>query len=231
MGGYRWRDSRYGNGVTAIRDNVYWAGMSYSMTAAMKLIAGYYYDQVLGASLSPNTKAASLPNFSQFSLMGAYSLSKRTTVYLVSAYAHNGPVDYDTLLQTGASYGYGNPTTLNGLANGQKSQVAVAAGLRVIFLIGRRRSAPDRTPLDRGHAIHFRAPDRRRIRGMFALTHHTENQMPKFLFVQSSTRGAASVSGQLAASLKEQLDVIPGNEILERNLGGNPLPVLDGAFA
>ncbi|MDF3889042.1 FMN-dependent NADH-azoreductase [Cupriavidus basilensis] len=65
---------------------------------------------------------------------------------------------------------------------------------------------------------------------MFALTHHTENQMPKFLFVQSSIRGAASVSGQLAASLKEQLDVIPGNEILERNLGGNPLPVLDGAL-
>lgn len=133
MGGYRWRDSRYGNGVTAIRDNIYWAGMSYSMTPAMKLIAGYYYDQVLGASLSPNTKAASLPNFSQFTLMGTYSLSKRTTVYLVSAYAYNGPVDYDTLLQTGASYGYGNPTTLNGLANGQKSQVAVAAGLRVIF--------------------------------------------------------------------------------------------------
>ncbi|CAG4906808.1 porin [Paraburkholderia saeva] len=133
MGGYRWRNSTYGNGVTSIHDNFYWAGMTYSITPAAGLTAGYYYDQVRGASLLPTIPSTSLPNFSQVSLMATYFLSKRTTVYIASAYAHNGPVNYDTLLQTGTAYGYGNPTTSNGLANGQKGQVAVATGLQVMF--------------------------------------------------------------------------------------------------
>jgi FMN-dependent NADH-azoreductase len=54
--------------------------------------------------------------------------------------------------------------------------------------------------------------------------------MSKYLFIQSSVRGADSASGQLAARLKKQLGAIPGNEILVRDLGGNPLPVLDGAL-
>ncbi|WP_026035288.1 porin [Cupriavidus sp. BIS7] len=133
MGGYRWRNSTYANGGTAIRDNFYWAGVQYDVTQALGLIAGYYYDQVKGASLSPSVNATSLPNFSQVSLMANYSFSKRTNVYLVGAYSHNGALNYDSILQTGLTYGYGNATTLSGLANGQKSMVGVAAGLRVIF--------------------------------------------------------------------------------------------------
>jgi predicted porin len=133
MGGFRWRNSTYGNDVTSIRDNFYWAGMTYSVTPALGLTAGYYYDQVKGASLLPTIAATSLPGFSQVSLMASYFLSKRTTVYIATAYAHNGPVNDDTLLQTGGAYGYGNPYTANGLANGQKNQVAVATGLQVMF--------------------------------------------------------------------------------------------------
>jgi predicted porin len=133
MGGYRWRNSTFSNGVTAIRDNFYWAGVKYAATPAVNVIAGYYYDQVKGASLVQTGTATSLPGFSQVALMGTYSLSKRTTLYAASAYAHNGPLNYDTLLQTGTSYGYGNATTLTGLAPGQKGQVGVTAGLRVTF--------------------------------------------------------------------------------------------------
>ncbi len=133
MGGYRWRNSTYSNGVPAIRDNFYWAGVKYHATAAVDVIAGYYYDQVKAASLSPALNATSLPNFSQVALMATYSMSKRTTLYAATAYAHNGPLNYDTVLQTGTAYGYGNPTTLTGLAPGQKGQVGATAGLRVTF--------------------------------------------------------------------------------------------------
>ncbi|WP_233884589.1 FMN-dependent NADH-azoreductase [Paraburkholderia flagellata] len=54
--------------------------------------------------------------------------------------------------------------------------------------------------------------------------------MSKYLFIQSSVRGADSASGQLAAHLKKQLGAVSGNEILERDLGSNPLPVLDAAL-
>ncbi|MGA7812727.1 FMN-dependent NADH-azoreductase [Caballeronia sp.] len=54
--------------------------------------------------------------------------------------------------------------------------------------------------------------------------------MSKYLIIQSSVRGADSASGQLAAHFKKQLGVIPGIEIQERDLGGNPLPVLDAAL-
>lgn len=133
MAGYRWRNSTFGNGTPAIRDNFYWAGVKYSATPAVDLIAGYYYDQVKAASLSPAVNASSLPNFSQVALMATYSFSKRTKVYAAGAYARNGPLNYDTLLQTGTAYGYGNPTTVTGLAPGQKSQVGATAGLRITF--------------------------------------------------------------------------------------------------
>ncbi|CAG4906854.1 FMN-dependent NADH-azoreductase [Paraburkholderia saeva] len=54
--------------------------------------------------------------------------------------------------------------------------------------------------------------------------------MSKYLVIQSSVRGADSASGQLADRFKNQLRTIPDNEIVERDLGGNPLPVLDGAL-
>jgi FMN-dependent NADH-azoreductase len=54
--------------------------------------------------------------------------------------------------------------------------------------------------------------------------------MSKYLFIQSSVRGADSASGQLASRFKQALRVNPGNKIVERDLGGNPLPMLDGAL-
>ncbi len=53
--------------------------------------------------------------------------------------------------------------------------------------------------------------------------------MSKYLFIESSVRGAASTSGQLASRLKD-LARANGNEVIERDVGGQPLPALDGAL-
>lgn len=53
--------------------------------------------------------------------------------------------------------------------------------------------------------------------------------MSKYLFIESSVRGAASASGQLASRLKD-LARANGNEVIERDVGGQPLPALDGAL-
>ncbi|MBN3854755.1 porin [Paraburkholderia sp. Ac-20340] len=133
MGGYRWRNSTFGNGVTQIRDDFYWAGVKVSLTPAVNLIGGYYYDRAKRAALTSTSANMNLANFSQVSLMATYSLSKTTTLYAAAAYAHNGPLDDDTLLQTGTALGYGNASTANGLADGQKSQVGATVGLQVNF--------------------------------------------------------------------------------------------------
>jgi predicted porin len=131
--GYRYRNSEFGNGVTELRDNFYWTGITYQATPALGLSAAYYYDQVKRAALLPTSSPTSLPNFSQVTLQADYALSKRTDIYITSAWSHNGALNYDSLLQTGGLYGYGTSTTLTGLPAGQKNMVGVAIGLRHIF--------------------------------------------------------------------------------------------------
>jgi FMN-dependent NADH-azoreductase len=53
--------------------------------------------------------------------------------------------------------------------------------------------------------------------------------MSKYLFVESSVRGDASASGQLAARFKEQL-LAAGHTVVTRDVGSEPLPALDGAM-
>lgn len=131
--GYRWRNSFYGNSVTMMRDNFYWTGVSHVFSPSWQVTLAYYYDQVKAASLSPAAPAAKQPNFSQVSLLADLNLSKRTDVYVATAYAHNGAMNYDSLIQTGGVYGYGVNNTINGLANGQKGMFSIAAGVRMIF--------------------------------------------------------------------------------------------------
>ncbi|MEW6344904.1 MAG: porin [Paraburkholderia sp.] len=86
----------------------------YQITPAISVAGAYTYTQssIEGAN----------PKWNQFSLQTAYSLSKRTDVYLQGEYQH---VSQD---------GTGLDATINGLsASGNNNQVAVTAGLRHRF--------------------------------------------------------------------------------------------------
>ncbi len=111
--GYRWGKDSTAAGSTALRDNLWWAGLGYQLTPAMTLSAGFYYDDV-----KSRAGVANPPNPKQYVLQGIYSFSKRTDVYGVVAYARDAGLNFAAL------------TTL---AAGKTSQTGVALGIRHKF--------------------------------------------------------------------------------------------------
>lgn len=126
MGGYRWGQNKDQNGMTVLRDDFYWLGATYQLTPAVELTLEYDYQNV--GNLDGNAKVA---NPWQVFFMARYSLSKRTDLYLSTAYARNAG-----LMLESTSSGYGASLLLNNSyapASGQTSMVGVAAGVRHIF--------------------------------------------------------------------------------------------------
>ncbi|MEC3765026.1 porin [Cupriavidus sp. SS-3] len=119
MGGYRWGLNTSTNGATIVRDDYYWAGINYRATSNLDLTLAYYYDDVktLGGS---NVK-----NPWQVSFIADYSLSKRTDVYLTTAYVQHAGINFDTSAVSFAN-GYF-------LGSGHRSMTAVAVGMRHRF--------------------------------------------------------------------------------------------------
>jgi predicted porin len=126
MGGYRWGQNRNAADVLIQRDDFYWAGANWQVTPAVGLTLEYNYDNVKNLYGSTST-----PNPWQIAFIADYSLSKRTDVYLTTAYAKNAGLMMESLgtvfatsLSLGSSYV---------LANGQSSMVGVAVGIRHKF--------------------------------------------------------------------------------------------------
>ncbi|MDF3831556.1 porin [Cupriavidus basilensis] len=90
MGGYRWGRSRSANDTTLLRDDYYWAGVSYDMTPTLGLTLAYYYEDIKSLA-GENPK-----NPWQVSFIADYNLSKRTDLYLSTAYAKNSGLNFDT---------------------------------------------------------------------------------------------------------------------------------------
>lgn len=126
MGGYRWGQNKDQNSLTVLRDDYYWLGANYQLTPAVELTLEYDYQNV--RNLNGNVTVA---NPWQLLFMAKYSLSKRTDLYVSTAYARNAGL----MLESAAS-GYGASLLLNNTyapANGQSSMIGVAAGVRHIF--------------------------------------------------------------------------------------------------
>ena len=125
MAGYRWGRTDFSNSATLIRDDLWWAGINYQVTSALMLTAEYYYDQVKSLQLSKAGKPLSQGNPWQVSFVADYSLSKRTDVYLTTAYVRNAGLNFDT-----SAVGF-----VNGYypGAGQTSMVGVAIGMRHKF--------------------------------------------------------------------------------------------------
>jgi len=131
MAGYRYGRTTGSDGTELIRDNYYWIGMNYQVTAPLGLTLEYAYDDITqlrapnpvagGPALASNNPA----NPWQISFVADYNLSKRTDVYLTMAYAKNAGLNFDTSAVSFAN-GYF-------LQQGTNSQVGVAMGIRHKF--------------------------------------------------------------------------------------------------
>lgn len=90
VGGYRWGRSTSATDATILRDNFYWIGGNYQATSALLLTLAYYYDDAK-EFLGNNIK-----NPWQVSFIADYSLSKRTDLYLTTAYSKNAGLNFDS---------------------------------------------------------------------------------------------------------------------------------------
>lgn len=125
MAAYRWGNTDYANHVTLAKENFLWVGGTYQATPAIGLTLAYYYWDISSVRVSPTATATNPAKPWQVAFVSTYSLSKRTDVYLTSAYARNAALNFDTSL-TGFGSGY-YPTP------GQRGMLGVALGVRHRF--------------------------------------------------------------------------------------------------
>ncbi|NOV27632.1 porin [Cupriavidus necator] len=126
MGGYRWGQNKNAADVVIQRDDFYWIGATYQVTPAIGLTLEYNYDDV--KSLFGNTNVA---NPWQIAFVANYAFSKRTDVYLTTAYAKNAGLMMESLATI-----YANSLSLGNsyaLGNGQSNMFGAAVGIRHKF--------------------------------------------------------------------------------------------------
>lgn len=131
MAGYRYGRVTGADGTELQRDNYYWIGLNYQVTAPLGLTLAYFYDDITqlrapnptagGPALASNNPA----NPWQISFVADYNFSKRTDVYLTAGYVKNSGLNFDTSAVSFAN-GYF-------LQQGKNSQVGVAVGIRHKF--------------------------------------------------------------------------------------------------
>ncbi len=125
MAGYRWQKIDFSNGNTLVRDDYWWAGANYQVTPAVELTLGYAYANIKQTSLGASAPADNPANPWQVNFMADYNLSKRTDVYMTTAYVRNAGLNFDT---SAVGFGQGYfPTP------GQKGMFGFAAGVRHKF--------------------------------------------------------------------------------------------------
>ncbi|MNT56496.1 hypothetical protein D3C72_1937990 [compost metagenome] len=96
MAGFRWGRNTAANDSTILRDNLYWIGANYQATSDLSLTLAYYYDDVKNLNLAANGATNNIANPWQVLFVADYSLSKRTDIYLSTAYAKNAGLNFDT---------------------------------------------------------------------------------------------------------------------------------------
>lgn len=125
MLGYRYGMIEDNGGNTLQRDNYYWAGLNYQVTAPLGLTLAYYYDDLKTLRASNAFVADNPANPWQVSFIADYNFSKRTDVYLTAGYAKNSGLNFDTSAVSFAN-GYF-------MQQGKNSQIGVALGIRHKF--------------------------------------------------------------------------------------------------
>lgn len=119
MAGYRWGQNKNAADATVLRDDYYWAGLNYQVTAPLVLTAAYYYADV------KNLGGVNVRNPWQATFVADYNLSKRTDIYLTAAYAKNSGLNFDTSAISFANGYY--------LGANEDDMIGVAIGIRHKF--------------------------------------------------------------------------------------------------
>jgi predicted porin len=125
MGGYRWGQNKDSSDTTIQRDDYYWIGGNYQLTPAVGLTLEYSYDN-MKSYFGTNS-----PKPWQVLFLANYAISKRTDIYLTSAFGKNAGL----MLESGATV-YANSLSLGSsyvLANGQSTMFGAAVGIRHKF--------------------------------------------------------------------------------------------------
>jgi len=122
MAGYRWGNSKNVNGSVALRDDYYWVGANYQATNALGVSLEYSYQKIKIINSAPSTQS----NPWQLAFVADYVLSKRTDLYLTTAYARNAGLALDQAAVDLNATGYG-------LAAGKTNMFGAAIGIRHKF--------------------------------------------------------------------------------------------------
>ncbi|KWR81826.1 porin [Cupriavidus sp. IDO] len=125
MGGYRWGQNKNQNGALIQRDDFYWVGGQYRFSSTLDFTLEYDYQNV--KNLGGNTHVA---NPWQIALIADYAFSKRTDIYLTTAYSKNAGLAMES---AASSFATSLTTNTYVLPNGQTSMVGVAVGIRHVF--------------------------------------------------------------------------------------------------
>jgi len=126
MGGYRWAQNKNQNGTLTQRDDYYWVGAQYRFSAAFDITIEYDYQNV--KNLGGNTHVA---NPSQIALIADYAFSKRTDIYLTTAYSRNAGLAMDS-----AATGFSSSLALGNsyaLPTDRNTMFGAAVGIRHVF--------------------------------------------------------------------------------------------------
>ncbi|MBB1634483.1 MULTISPECIES: porin [Cupriavidus] len=120
--GYRYGKNDAPAAGTVARDDIFWLGLNYQATSALTLTGAAYYDNL--RSLRSATGTTNPSNPWQFTFIADYALSKRTDVYLSSAYTKNAALNFENLNGATAAYQ---------IAPNERSQFGAAVGMRHKF--------------------------------------------------------------------------------------------------
>ncbi|MCT9070495.1 porin [Cupriavidus gilardii] len=138
VAGYRWGNSvAPGDGTPTLlphRDDMYWAGVHWQTTPALRLSLAWYYDDIKradigGASVNP-------ANPQQYLALADYRLTKRTDLFAGMMYARNASLNWDNIgyLPNGQSVGYAPATSqVYYKRPDAKGQLGISLGIRTIF--------------------------------------------------------------------------------------------------
>lgn len=125
MAGYRWGRNQFPDGTVALHDNLWWIGGIYAISPVLKLSLGYYYQDLRTMKVTPAAPTVHPANPWEVLFIADYSLSKRTDVYLTTAYAKNAGLDLHS-----ASLGFSNVYVLG---QGKTNMFGAAVGIRHKF--------------------------------------------------------------------------------------------------
>jgi predicted porin len=122
FGGYRRAHLDTAAAGLPLRDDLYWLGVNYQFSPTVRLSGAYYYDKV--KEVAPGKLPGNGASPKSILFIANYALSRRTDLYLSTAYARDSALNFDTL--DGGATGYA-------LVPGASSQAGLAIGIRHSF--------------------------------------------------------------------------------------------------